>query len=432
MTDSVITKRHILEQSEANEILKGLLPKLKSIKVTKKLPLKITVMPDFFVDRIIEVVDYPKFVSDTRKKILAGGGSMRGYTSIDVKGGNAVNVAYCLAKLGVNIDLYTIADKIGTSILQSVFDDFGTMVNLHIKKGKHGLTTVFEFLDSKSYSSSNVMISDVGDNDNFGPDLVESDNLFLVLESSDAIIMTNWASNLRGTDLLKSVFTNSPNSIHFLDPADIEKRCFEFINTLRTNANLIHYLSINENEFNQLVEAIQSLNGGKTGYKNDDQNYKQHGHKSDNDRIRTIINTDTTTTKNGINEIYDIVQQLCIFEGDSYPTNISKVCKSVKALSNYFDLNVCLHTTKGSFMSSSSVKGEDRDVVFVTSIVPSRIDIVSGAGDSWDAGFMFGHLHGFKDEEKLCFANLLASLHVENVFNDDPSLSEVIDHIQSI
>ena len=156
MADSVITKRYILEQSEANQILKGLLPKLKSIKVTKKSPLKITVMPDFFVDRIIEVVDYPKFVSDTRKKILAGGGSMRGYTSIDVKGGNAVNVAYCLAKLGVNIDLYTIADKIGTSILQSVFDAFGTMVNLHIKKGKHGLTTVFEFLDSESYSLSNL------------------------------------------------------------------------------------------------------------------------------------------------------------------------------------------------------------------------------------------------------------------------------------
>ncbi|MDQ2686012.1 MAG: hypothetical protein M3Y25_09255 [Thermoproteota archaeon] len=430
MADSVITKRLILEQSEANQILKVLLPKLKSIKETKKPPLKITVMPDFFVDRIIEVVDYPKFVSDTRKKILAGGGSMRGYTSIDIKGGNAVNVAYCLAKLGVNIDLYTIADKIGTSILQSVFDAFGTMVNLHIKKGKHGLTTVFEFLDSESYSSSNVMISDVGDNDNFGPDLVESDNLSLTLESADAIIITNWASNMRGTDLLKSIFTNSPNSIHFLDPADIEKRCFEFINTLRTNANLIHYLSINENEFNQLVEAIQSLNGGKTGYKNN-QNYKQNDHKSDNDHISTIINTNTTT-KNSINEIYDIVQQLCIFEADSYPTNISKVCKSVKALSNYFNLNVCLHTTKGCVMSSSSVEGKDRDVVFVTSIVPSRIDIVSGAGDSWNAGFMFGHLHGFKDEEKLCFANLLASLHVENVFNDDPSLSEVIDHIQSI
>jgi ribokinase len=36
-----------------------------------------------------------------KRKIVAGGGSMRGYISKDIKGGNAVNVAYCLAKLGL-------------------------------------------------------------------------------------------------------------------------------------------------------------------------------------------------------------------------------------------------------------------------------------------------------------------------------------------
>ncbi len=426
MVNSVTIKSRVLEQSELNQILKRLVPKLQFIEETKK-PLKITVMPDFFVDRIIEVVDYPKFASDTRKKILTGGGSMRGYTSIDIKGGNAVNVAYCLAKLGVNIDLYTIADEIGASILQSVFAAFGNNVNLHVKRGKHGLTTIFEFLDTATHSSSNVMISDVGDNDNFGPELVESESLTLALKSSDAIMLTNWASNLRGTELLKSVFANSPNSIHFLDPADIEKRCFEFINTLKTNSNLIHFLSINENEYNILIEAIQSLGGGESRHKNYMNNKNKNHLDRGDDSASTIINPRSS------NEINDLVQQLCVFEGVSYPTNINKICESVKALSNYFKLTVCLHTTKGSFISSLSPHGgKDNDIVFVTSITPSRVDIVSGAGDTWDAGFMFGHLLGFKNEEKLCFANLLASLHVENIFKDEPLLSEVIAHIQSI
>lgn len=148
---------------------------------------------------------------------------MRGYSSKDIKGGNAVNVAYCMAKLGVCINLYTVADEIGNSILRSVFAPFGDRVNLFIKKGKQGLSTVFEFSNPNTHSLSNVMVSDVGDNDNFGPDILESENLVSNLRSSDAIILTNWASNLRGTDLLRFIFTNSPSSIHFLDPADIEK-----------------------------------------------------------------------------------------------------------------------------------------------------------------------------------------------------------------
>jgi ribokinase len=74
----------------------------------------------------------------------------------------------------------------------------------------------------------------------------------------------------------------------------------------------------------------------------------------------------------------------------------------------------------------------DQNVFFAAALNPSRIDLVSGAGDSWDAGFMFGQLYGFNAIEKLCFANLLASLHIENLLKDDPSLAQVIAHIESI
>jgi ribokinase len=441
MANSTSAATHILELFEIKQVLRNLLPKLEAIEKTTQ-HLKITVMPDFFVDRIIEVADYASFVSETRKKINAGGGSLRGYSSIDIKGGNAVNVAYCLAKLGFCIDLYTIADEVGNSILKSVFAPFNSRVNLYIKKGKHGLSTVFEFSDpQKTHSSSNVMVSDVGDNDNFGPEILESENHILTLRSSDAVIITNWASNLRGTELLQTVFANSSHSIHFLDPADIEKRCFEFINMVNINSKSIDILSINENEFNQVIEALQSIFDKKII--NKDYNY-------DNNK-----NTDSKNIDKQNKETLDnAFVNLHVFDSDSYPKNIDTMCESLKTLTRYFNLTICLHTTKGSFICtpesdgstaidnnhSSSGSGHSKNsqndvtkkVLFVASIIPSRINIVSGAGDSWDAGFMFGQLVGFEDQEKLCFANLLASLHVENLFNDDPSLTEVIDYIKSI
>lgn len=441
MKKSIFPSDHILELSEIKQILRNMLPKLESIERNKK-KLKVTVMPDFFVDRIIEVADYSSFVSDTRKKINAGGGSLRGYSSIDIKGGNAVNVAYCLAKLGFCINLYTIADEIGDSILRSVFSPFNKSVNLYVERGKHGLSTVFEFSDPhNARSPSNVMVSDVGDNDNFGPEILESKNHISSLDYSDAVMITNWASNLRGTDLLQTVFKNAPHSIHFLDPADIEKRSFEFINILKINSKLIDFLSINENEFNQLIRALQRIFDKKNN--NNEWIYNNNTNFKNIDKNSKIILDNAFVT-------------LHLFDSDSYPQNIDAICGSVKTLSMYFNLTICLHTTKGSFMctphydvnassgsedvdnssNSDSTKNsknyDAKNVLFVASILPSKISIVSGAGDSWDAGFMFGQLVGFKDLEKLCFANFLASLHVENLFGDDPSLAQVIDHIKSI
>ena len=376
----------IFGNSHTHNILRNLLIKLLDIKDDRHHQPQVTILPDFFVDRIIEVLDYPIFMNDIQKKIVAGGGSMRGYSSVDIKGGNAVNMAYSLAKLDVRIELFTIADEIGSAILRSVFLPFRTNVNLHIMKGKHGLSTVFEFSNTSNpistYSSSNVMVSDVGDNDNFGPELIESQKVSMILRSSDAVIMTNWASNLRGTDLLDYTFSNSPKSIHFLDPADIERRCFEFINVLKSRSNLVDFLSINENEYNLIIKALES-----------------------------VIDYDNST--------------LLTFDSNLSPDSINAFCESAKFLANFINLTVCVHTTKGSAIS------DGQESLFVDSIVPSKIDIVSGAGDSWDAGFIFGHLYGFTTIEKICFANLLSSLHVGNLFGDNPSLSEIIDFIKT-
>ncbi len=362
-------------KSDVNLVFKNIYYKLNDI-VKSNIDLKITVLPDFFVDRIIRISDLDNLTEVIGNKIKVGGGSVRGFNSIDIKGGNAVNVAYCLARLGAKVDLITVADKIGDSILQAVFKKFNSQVNLHIKNGKHGLTTIFEFTNP-SFSISNVMLSDVGDNCNFGPELIDSiTDVVPILNTSAAVVLTNWASNLRGTDLLKYVFTNSPNSLHFLDPADISERRLEFIQDLRDHSKLIDLLSINENEYLQIICAL--LTTGDMFVSN----------------------------KKSIHSITPI-----------------NLCKSALLLSQFFKIDICIHTMIGSVWSNGC------NTVFVDAIPPSKINIVSGAGDSWDSAFLFGHLLNFSNEEKLCFANLFAFLYLENFYNDSPSLQNIIDYI---
>jgi ribokinase len=365
--------------NEINLIFKDIYYKLIDI-IKSPIDLKISVLPDFFIDRIVKFSSIDQLTEVIGKKIKVGGGSIRGFNSFDIKGGNAVNVAYCLANLGVKVDLFTVADKIGSSILHTVFEKFKSQVNLHIKNGKHGLTTIFEFSDS-SFSVTNVMLSDIGDNRNFGPTYVESTavNILQILNSSSAVVLTNWASNLRGTDLLKYVFKNSPNSLHFLDPADISERRSEFIQDLKNYSKLIDFLSINENEYRQIICALLNTKG------------------------TDILNNDT--------EYYTI-------------TPIS-LCKSALSLSKFFEIELCIHTAIGSVLSNGY------NSVFVKSISPSKINIVSGAGDSWDSAFLFGHLLNFTNEEKLCFANLVAFLYLENLYNDSPSLQNIVDYLQN-
>ncbi|MDW0122452.1 MAG: hypothetical protein QOK81_07560, partial [Nitrososphaeraceae archaeon] len=86
---------------------------------------KIVVLPDFFLDRIIKINSKDELFRMINSKTTTGGGSIRGVNTFDIKGGNAVNVAYCLAKMGLSVTLFTIADNIGTSMLHTVFSKFG-------------------------------------------------------------------------------------------------------------------------------------------------------------------------------------------------------------------------------------------------------------------------------------------------------------------
>jgi len=211
----------------------------------------VVVLNDFFLDRIVKIGDITKlFDLISQKKFL--GGSIRGIPQVDLKGGNATNVAFALARLGAPVSLITVANKAGSQILQDAFSEFPNS-SLYVIDGKPGMTTSFEFINNGSVI--NIMLSDLGDNENFGPEKLgpKEQN---VVKNADAIIVTNWASNEKGTDLSKFVFEKSLKSLHFLDPADIQNRQGEFKVAVSELALNLDSLYLNENECNLLLKQF--------------------------------------------------------------------------------------------------------------------------------------------------------------------------------
>ena len=108
----------------------------------------------------------------------------------------------------------------------------------------------------------------------------------------------------------------------------MSERRLEFVNELKNNSNLISLLSVNENEYLQIINIVLKMEGAEN-----------------------ILNDG-----NCINQITPFI-----------------LCKSASFLSNFFKINICIHTMIGSVLSDGF------NTVFVESISPSRINIVSGA-----------------------------------------------------
>jgi len=225
-----------------------LFPKLNKIRSRS-----IVVMHDFFIDRIVQLDNFNSLISEVNAKLKVGGGSIRGIKQNEIKGGNAVNIAYALAKLGAKISLITVADNFGRNILQNTFSSF-TNKKLLISNGRQGHTVSFEV--EKNGRRANVMISDVGDTGNFGVNKLNEKELNII-KGASAVVIANWGSNKNGTELAMKAFKNShKNALCFLDPADISGRKDEFRQCLHELSGCIDVLSLNENECRLTMKSM--------------------------------------------------------------------------------------------------------------------------------------------------------------------------------
>jgi ribokinase len=321
------------------------------------------------MDRIVRFSSKSKLVELLNYKTKFGGGSIRGIQTFDIKGGNAVNVAYCLAKLGLPVTLFTVANELGSAILQRVFSKFGNRMELHICDGKHGITTSLEFEDQKS--TVNIMMSDVGDLESYGADKISGEEDLKKIQSASCVILTNWASNRKGTELASHVFKNSDRALHFIDPADIDFRREEFRDTLKVMGKSIDVLSINENECNSLTHSLG---------------------------LGTMLSKD--------------------------PTNIDLIKKVAKIIAVQFGIEVDLHTRIGSAWSN----GKEMDF---ESAFDVEIQTLTGSGDCWDAADVVGYLAKLPPNERLLFSNACSALYIQNKSFETPSMDEILEFLHN-
>ncbi|MFY9965500.1 MAG: carbohydrate kinase family protein [Nitrososphaeraceae archaeon] len=334
---------------------------------------RIVTMPDFFLDRILTLESQNEFFQSIVNKIGVGGGSIRGIPTVDRKGGNAANIAYSIAKLGGRVAFFTVGDRIAKSMIENTFQKFGENAEVMIAEGQQGKTTSMELYENAEGDSRvNVMLSDVGDNADFGKARINTQNHINILNRADAVIVANWASNLKGTELMKFAFESSPKALHFVDPADFQLRKEEFVEILAVLANQIDVLSINENECNTLGSSLG---------------------------LGTLLPWQSYTRQ----EIKDAALKL------SEKTGIS----------------IDIHTKLGSAWSN----GKDSEIV---PAIRSEIKTLTGAGDVWDAADIIAYLSGLDPIDRLTFANAASSLYIRNQFAESPTFEEVVELLDRI
>ena len=218
----------------------------------------ITVLPDYFVDRFVRINDVDKFAFSLIQKAQSGGGSIRNVTQIEVKGGNAVNLAYALGRLGASVNLFAISDPLASSLLLSSFKDLKN-VHVDVLRGSAGLTVALEF--AKKKKGLNVMLSDVGSLSSFDGSSIKGKQ-WARIDTSKLVAVLNWSSNKKGTDLCERIFSRAKRkgAKTFLDPADLtglEKRIKDMKKGV-FDPGLLDVLSVNENETRIIARELSN------------------------------------------------------------------------------------------------------------------------------------------------------------------------------
>lgn len=309
----------------------------------------VAVMHDFYVDRLLYAGALSGFTESLRIKATDGGGGIHGIRQEDIRGGNAVNLARALARLGLRTLLITHSDRTHEGILRQAFE--GLDVVLRVKPRPTALTVALE-------GDVNVMLGDGRGASDFGPALLDGGD-WGALGNSRVVCSVNWAINRRGTELLLALRKRlGPRKPIFFDPADFRDRGKDFGDLLQvlTARHPVDWISMDEHEATAAANAL-----GVTG-------------------------------------------------GD-----LGETCRALaKRLGVVFDL----HTHRASYSS----EGTRVSMAKVRTVRPLRL---TGAGDVWDAGAIYGRLRGMDEPARLKFANRAALLFLTNKDADPPTLEQV-------
>jgi sugar/nucleoside kinase (ribokinase family) len=320
---------------------------------------KVVVLPDFFLDRLInlewDASEFSRLVADVTKR---KGGSIDGISQTDLPGGNAINVGSALASLGAKVTPIVSTSQFGLQQIKYHFRN-SSIDTSHIKTdGKASVTTAIEFKNKDE--KTNVMIRDLGSLVDFGPSNLDEGDYSLI-EVSDYVCLFDWAGTLKfGTALAQTIFgrvKQKGKGKTYYDTADPNPNATAISDLMERilKTDKVDILSLNENEAITYASLLdEGLNEGKA-------------------RL----------------EFAELAME------------------AARVLSKWLPARIDLHTTA----FSATFKGKKEVVVPAFKVKVFR---ATGAGDAWDAGNILGDHNGLSDESRLMLANAVAACYLSD------------------
>lgn len=337
---------------------------------------KVVVLPDFFLDRLInldwDAAEFSGLVADV---VQRKGGSLDGISQTDLRGGNAINVASALAHLGTEVTPIVCTSEFGMQQIKYHFTNT-PIDTTHIKThGKASITTALEFKNQNG--KTNVMLRDLGALADFGPaNLDDSD--YGLIEDADYVCLFNWAGTLKfGTALAEAVFDRTKRSGKgktYYDTADPTPNAKAIAGLLEKvlKTDKVDILSLNENE---AITYASLLDEGLKEKK----------------------------ASLGFAEL---------------------AMEAARVLAKHLSARIDLHTTA----FSATLKGK-REVVVPTFKV--KVLRATGAGDAWCAGNLLGDHNGLSDECRLMLANAVAACYLSDPDGQHPTKQKLANFLRT-
>ncbi len=328
----------------------------------------VVVMPDFFLDRIVDLEwRLSEFSGSVSEVIKRKGGSIDGIHQMDQKGGNSINTASALSNLGVTVTPIVCTSEYGLQLIKYHFQN-SSMDFSHVKTlGKASVTTALEFkgLNEKV----NVMLRDIGALADFGPsDLNEKD--YELIEKADYVCLFNWAGTLKhGTALAQAVF-----------------------------------------------ERAKSNGGGKTYYDTADPTPNIQGISAFLEKVLKTSRIDILSVNENEAVTYANLLEEDFKDKKGQLSFADYALEAARVLARLFPARIDLHTS----VFSASLKGK-REVV-----VPAfKIELLraTGAGDAWNAGNILADHNHLSDECRLMLANAVSASYLSGRDGAHPTKS---------
>jgi sugar/nucleoside kinase (ribokinase family) len=335
----------------------------------------VVVMPDFFLDRIVNLQwDLREFSSLVGAVERRKGGSIDGIHQLDMKGGNAVNMASALSSLGVNVTPIICTSEYGLQLVKYHFRN-SPMDFSHLKTHeKASITTALEFRGENE--KINVMLRDLGSLAEFSAEDLTDDDYDLI-RNADYTCLFNWAGTLKhGTALAQAVF-----------------------------------------------ERAKAKGKGKTYYDTADPNPNAQGIPDFIDKVLKGPNVDILSVNENEAITYAALIDESLKEKKAQLSFAEWAMEAARVLAKNFHARIDLHTT----LFSATLKGS-REVVVPT----FKIEVfrATGAGDAWNAGNVLADHNGLSDECRLMLANAVSACYLSGADGMHPTKEKLAEFLK--